>query len=258
MRNASAKTIVYAANNRNGLLVLSQLREFGVVVEYLILHTPDKGAYQQEISDLAGTDPDKVIIWRPGRSAEMLEKLADKTAEVLFSCNFGYLIPGTILRAFTLPINLHMSLLPFNKGAFPNVWPILDGSRAGVTLHIMTESFDDGPIIAQREVPVASNDTGKSLYEKLVQASVDLVRDRMPDILVGNIMSMPNHGGTRHTEKEFAALQKLDMDKQYTARELINLMRAMTFPPFRNLYFEVDGRKCFIELSITTDDAAAV
>lgn len=250
MSSVTINKIAYATNNRNGLLVLRQLRMLNVDIEYLILHPTEKGCYQEEIIEASGTQKCNVIIWQPGCMDIICRQLAANPVGMLFSCNFGYLIPPEVLSLFTLPINLHMSHLPYNKGAFPNVWPILDGTPAGVTLHVMSEKFDDGPIIFQKEVEVTFRDTGESLYEKLVQASVELVKDSFLNIVNGNFSCKENRGGTYHSEKEFFSLLKLDLDKNYTAQELINLIRALTFPPFRNLFCEHDGQNFFLELTI--------
>ena len=74
-------------------------------------------------------------------------------------------------KFFTIPpkgcINFHLSYLPYNRGKKPNVWPIIDGSPAGVTMHYIDNDIDSGSIVAQSEVKVDIVDTGKTLYNKL-------------------------------------------------------------------------------------------
>ena len=68
---------------------------------------------------------------------------------------FGYrkLIKSDILRKIKRPIlNLHMSYLPFNKGAHPNFWSFHDDTKKGVTIHEIDENLDTGPIIFQKEI----------------------------------------------------------------------------------------------------------
>jgi len=48
-------------------------------------------------------------------------------------------------------INLHISLLPYNRGADPNFWSWFDGTPKGVTVHRMNAGLDTGPLLAQRE-----------------------------------------------------------------------------------------------------------
>ena len=65
-------------------------------------------------------------------------------------------------------INLHISLLPWNKGAYPNVWSFLDNTQKGVTIHVIDEGIDTGPILVQKEIYMDENtETLKCSYEKL-------------------------------------------------------------------------------------------
>ena len=49
-------------------------------------------------------------------------------------------------------INLHISYLPFNRGAHPNFWSFVDNSPKGVTIHEIDEGLDTGPIIHQKKL----------------------------------------------------------------------------------------------------------
>lgn len=145
-------------------------------------------------------------------------------------------------------LNLHTGYLPWNRGAYPNVWPILDGSPAGVTLHRVDEGIDTGPIIAQREVKVEPWDTAKTLYDKLLEEGVKLVVEEVykadsygwPD-------GLPQVGkGSFHRKAEWRA-------EQYSlvAREQCGLLahlRAASFPGY-GLRYRQDGK--LIEATIT-------
>ena len=65
-------------------------------------------------------------------------------------------------------INLHISLLPWNRGADPNLWSFLEDTPKGVSIHYIDEGIDTGDIIAQKEL-FFNNDaeTLASTYEKL-------------------------------------------------------------------------------------------
>ena len=86
------------------------------------------------------------------------KKIKVRTKEIekfdLIIC-FGYkkIIKSDILRKIKRPIlNLHMSYLPFNKGAHPNFWGFHDDTKKGVTIHEIDENIDTGPIIFQKEI----------------------------------------------------------------------------------------------------------
>jgi len=71
--------------------------------------------------------------------------------------SFGYrhILSSKTIRAINCPIiNLHMSFLPYNKGAHPIFWAFYDGNECGVTIHELNEGIDDGPIIFRKKVEI--------------------------------------------------------------------------------------------------------
>ena len=248
---APVRRIVYAANHLNGLNVLRELRRQQIEIEFLIVHPRKTSRCREELIQAAGTPAERVITWSLRAVPEIAARLREKQSENLLSVNFGYRFPTSFLGLFARPINLHLSLLPYNKGAFPNVWSIIDGTPAGVSLHIMTEKFDEGPILVQREVDLAPDDTAETLYRKLLIAAGDLMRDHIREVLDGRIAARKQTpGGTVHTEQNFRNLLRLDPERHYAARDLINLMRALTFPPHANLYFEHEAGRTYLNLQL--------
>ena len=63
------------------------------------------------------------------------------------------MIKNSVLRKAKRPIlNLHMSYLPYNKGAHPNFWSFYDNTKKGLTMHEIDKSLDTGPIVYQKEI----------------------------------------------------------------------------------------------------------
>ena len=66
-------------------------------------------------------------------------------------------------------VNVHPSLLPQYRGPNPYLQTILHGEKkSGVTFHLMTEKYDAGPVLAQKEIEILQGDTGKELKNKTV------------------------------------------------------------------------------------------
>lgn len=75
-----------------------------------------------------------------------------------------------------IAVNMHPSLLPDYRGAFPGEWVILHGeTKTGVTILSMSEAFDRGGILSQKEVAITATETRDSLYEKLFSVGADLL-----------------------------------------------------------------------------------
>jgi len=67
-------------------------------------------------------------------------------------------------------INLHPSLLPWNRGAHSNFWSFLEDTPKGVTIHIIDEGIDTGDILLQKKIKFdQSKETLRSSYGRLQQ-----------------------------------------------------------------------------------------
>jgi methionyl-tRNA formyltransferase len=108
-----------------------------------------------------------------------------------FAVSYGYrhIIKKSVIDLLNGKIiNLHISYLPWNRGADPNLWSFLENTPKGVTIHCVDEGLDTGDIISQTEIFFdEQNDTLKTAYEKLRQKMVKLFKDSWPDILKGTV-----------------------------------------------------------------------
>lgn len=187
---------------------------------------------------------------------EDLVYVSDLKPDLIISGGFRHIISEDILNIPPLGcINLHKAYLPYNRGANPNVWTIIESNPAGVTIHFMDKGIDTGKILAQRKVETNFDDTGKTLYEKLERAQFDLFTEFWPDFKIGNFHPCPQpHRGTFHKISDFKQLRRINLNQTYRAIDLLNMLRAMTYPPFNNCYVDLDGETYFLRLEITKAD----
>jgi methionyl-tRNA formyltransferase len=219
----------------------------------LVLHPEDKRRYGDEIIRSLSIDPANIFEGSRLRESEVIEAIQALHPDLGISILFGYILRAELLRVLPAGcINLHPSLLPYNRGAYPNVWSIIDGTPSGVTLHYIDEGVDTGDIIAQRQVEVEPVDTGQSLYQKLEQTCVDLFQDTWPHFRAGEGVhkSQSNEEGTSHRVRDAEKIDEIDLDRSYTAKELIDLLRARTFPPHHGAYFRHGDRKVYLRLQL--------
>lgn len=148
-------------------------------------------------------------------------------------------------------VNLHLGYLPWNRGAMPNVWPIIDGTPAGVTLHWMDEGIDTGDIIAQRRVVAGMWDTGKTLYDRLCEAAYGLFVETWPSIADGTAPRVKQpEGGSYHRSRDVEAIDNLDAWSGWDACDVLSRIRARTFSPYRGCYFEQDGKRVYVRVEL--------
>jgi methionyl-tRNA formyltransferase len=88
---------------------------------------------------------------------------------------------------------MHPTLLPRHRGRAPIPWAILTGlARTGVTLfQILDATADSGLIVGQRVVEIAPDETATTLFEKLANAHVDLIREYAPKLRMGGAPRFP-------------------------------------------------------------------
>jgi methionyl-tRNA formyltransferase len=233
------------------------LRDQGEEIVALVVHPPERRKFGNEIIAAAGVAPEAIFDGSRLREPEVLAAIAACRPEMGASVLFGYILRAECLKM--LPkgcINLHPAFLPYNRGANPNVWAIVDGTPAGVTLHWIDEGVDTGDIIAQERVPVDPLDTGATLYRKLEIASLELFRRLWPQVREGCAPRLPQsrEGGTCHRVRDLETIDKIDLDANYTAGSLINILRARTFAPYPGAYFVQEGRRIFLRLQLLGED----
>ena len=184
---------------------------------------------------------------------DQLDVIQQERPDLVVSVGFDHLVPPEVLSVPTQgAINLHPSYLPYNRGKSPNVWALVEGTPAGVTLHYMDAEFDTGDIIARRSVETSFSDTGKTLHRRLETAQFDLFTDVWPDIESDEVERTPQEdtAGTYHSKSEFISLCELDPDKEVRIKDFLDRLRALTFPPFDNAYLEVEGEKYYVDVEI--------
>ncbi len=111
-------------------------------------------------------------------AAPELRKL-DATAGLLFA--YGKILPPGLLAIFPTGIlNIHPSLLPKHRGPSPIEATILAGdAEAGVSLMIIAEEMDAGPIIAQESFPINYDISKSELTKKLLETAQQLLDDHL-------------------------------------------------------------------------------
>lgn len=127
--------------------------------------------------------------------------------EIGYVVSYGYrhIVKEPVIRGYTGRIvNLHISLLPWNRGAYPNLWSFLEDTPKGVTVHFMDCSLDTGDIIAQREVSFdAGDETLATTYAKLSDEIVSLFGTWWPRLAAGEVEAVQQPvGGSCHRLKD--------------------------------------------------------
>jgi len=127
------------------------------------------------------------------RTPEFSAELKSFDPDLLVVAAYGRILPNAVLDApRVMPINVHASLLPRHRGAAPIEGTILAGDgETGVTIMRIIERMDAGPILLQRAIPVAANETQGSLKEKLAELGATVLIETLGMLRRGGLKETP-------------------------------------------------------------------
>lgn len=187
------------------------------------------------------------------KSREHVEWFRDQKFDAIICVYWPWLLREEIFSAAPVTINFHPALLPINRGWFPHVHSLIDGSKTGVTIHKIAAGADAGDVWAQREVPIRPTDTAKDIYDRLQLEIVELFKATWDAIRDGEIEATPQDEtlATYHSKKELQTLDFIEIDQSFKARDLINRLRARTFGSRGFAYYEENGEKVFVKISLS-------
>jgi methionyl-tRNA formyltransferase len=234
------------------------------MLNFVFQYFADDVAYVVVIDDVKSKDVLKVVINNGFSSSKIIkwDHYAESKIIHLSSIekvNYFYLLwwPKIIshdLLAQPLlgTINTHPSLLPYCRGKDPNFWTFIDNTPFGVSIHEVGKGIDDGRIISQMEIPKSWEDNGQSLYLKSLIEMLELFKRTYPEIRKQNHQYSDQNleVGKLHYRKELDSASQIFLDKTYKAKDLINLLRARTFPPNPGCYFWDKDEKFEIRINI--------
>ncbi len=157
------------------------------------------------------------------------EAVEEATPDVIVTAGFGQKLGGALLQ---LPpkgcVNVHASLLPRYRGASPVTAAVRDGAdKTGVSLFVMDEEWDQGPVIAQAELPLTGEETKSAVTTALADVGADLLVRSLPPYVAGDIEPVEQD----HEQATYAGrLKKEEGRVPWSASALTvkNHVRAMT------------------------------
>nr|WP_290667786.1 methionyl-tRNA formyltransferase [Ardenticatena sp.] len=184
-----------------------------------------------------------IPVWTPEtlKTPDAIARLRDLQPDVAVVVAYGEILRPNVLaippKGF---VNVHASLLPKYRGAAPIQAALLNGDReTGVSIMLLDEGMDTGPVLAQRVVPIAPDETAGSLSEKLAQVGADLLVETLPRWLAGEIVPQPQD----HSQASITRLIKKThgrIDWAQPAEVIERQVRAYT--PWPSAFTTWDGR----------------
>lgn len=175
------------------------------------------------------------------RRKESIDELKQWQPDAFVVAAFGQILPQSVLDIPTHgSINVHASLLPRWRGAAPLQACIRAGdTHTGITIMKMDAGLDTGPMLTQRSLPLAPDETGQSLHDKMAVLGGELLIETLPPYLSGKLQpqAQPEDGVTYAPQIEKGE-GRIDWSK--SAVEIERLVRAFT--PWPGTFTSWEGK----------------
>jgi methionyl-tRNA formyltransferase len=166
---------------------------------------------------------------RRASQATFLAEIKSLAPEVIVVAAYGQILRPALLAIPPLGcVNVHASLLPKYRGAAPINWALMRGERVtGVTIMLMDEALDTGPILLQSEIVIDAADDAGTLQSRLARCGAETLLLALDGMATGSLKPVPqNHDLATYAPK----LQKEDgrIDWHQSAEVVSHLIRGVT------------------------------
>ncbi len=174
------------------------------------------------------------------RSVEVQTELAELRLDAIIVAAYGKLLPKPVLDLAPLGcLNVHPSLLPRHRGPSPVATTILNGDQVtGVTIMLLDEGMDTGPLIAQHEYLMKGNETTDQLTTALFELGGKLLEESLPQWQSGELLSETQDESLASVTRKLVRADGL-ADWTLSADELET--RARAFTPWPGLFTHWNG-----------------
>lgn len=241
--------IAFLGSGAFGVPLLERLRDLADAL--LVISRPDRPAGRglrdraAPVAEAARAAGLSLVTPPRLRSPEGREALAAFRPDGLLLAAYGELVPRDLLEAAPRPpLNVHPSLLPRHRGAAPVAATILAGdSEAGVTLMVMVERLDAGPIVDRWTIPLNGREQAPELEARLADLAAEMVPGRLAD-WAGGALATEDQDESEATYRP--AFHRSDgwIDWATTAEGIDRQVRALQ--PWPGAWTLLDGRRLHV------------
>jgi methionyl-tRNA formyltransferase len=180
-----------------------------------------------------------VIDFEKGDSARVTRAVLEEKPDAIVVAAFGHILRKPLLTSPSLGcLNVHASLLPRWRGVSPVQFAVLHGDAwTGVTIMQMDAGVDTGPILAQRAVAIAPDETAGDLCERLQGLGADLLVHTLRALAAGRISPVPQGDlGAVYAPKLTKSLAPIRWERPVTV--IHNQIRALQPNPGANSFLD--------------------
>ncbi len=196
----------------------------------------------------------KIKVFEPVKIKEetFLSTLKNLHPDLIVVFAYGKILPREVLEVPKLGCwNIHLSLLPKYRGASPVQWALLnDEKETGVTIMLMDEGMDTGPILLQKTLSIEDEDTTVTLLEKLTQLALEALKETLALSKEGKLIPKPQpEEGVSYAP----LIKKEDGLISFKEKGEIILRKLRAFTPWPGVYTFFRGKRLKIYTASLTE-----
>ncbi len=191
--------------------------------------------YVAEIEEIAKKNNLPVLVQPKFDSVDyklFIDEFIKMKFDMLLCNSYSMVIRKDVLESVKFnAVNIHWSLLPFNRGPNPTQWAIIkDEKKTGITMHYINEGLDTGDIIFQIEEEISEQDTWISINERLKEKSEMFIKDGLDCIIKGKNKRSKQNESIATINKRLNPDSPKIIFSEMSNRQIFNLVRAQVFP----------------------------
>ena len=181
---------------------------------------------------------------RAMNEAGLLEAVSEWKPDAFLVAGWYHMIPRR-WRDLAPAYGLHASLLPDYSGGAPLVWALINGeSKTGITLFQMGDGMDSGPIAGQKEEPIYLNDTIATLYRRIEDRGLELLKEVLPQLADGTLRLTAQDASRRRVLPQRSPEDGW-IDWNQDANTIARFIRAQT-RPYPGAYTSFNGNPLYV------------
>jgi len=179
---------------------------------------------------------------QPEKIAEVKSEISASQPDLIILAAYGQMIPKNILDIPKFGcLNLHPSLLPKYRGPSPIQTAILNNEKfTGLTIMLMDEKIDHGPIIGQKKITITSDENYQTLEKKMARLAANFLIEILPQYLQNKIKPKAQDE-TKATYTKILTRQDGQIDWQQSAQAITRKVRA--FYPWPGTWADFNGKR---------------
>lgn len=237
MNNKNLKIIFFGTPDFVVPVLQALVEQFQVVA---VVTAPDKKVGRKQVltpSPVKEFSQGPCIFTPEKLDQELVEELKKLQPDLFVVAAYGKLLPSQVIE---IPqygsLNIHPSLLPKYRGPSPIQSAILNGDQvSGVSILVVDEKMDHGPVISTKEISISDIDTFDSLSKKLFEEGAKILVEIIPNFISRKIKPVEqNHQKATFTKMVTKEDGYFDINNPPSSEQLDKMIRA--FYPWPNVW----------------------